>query len=130
MSAGWLAAVADEDFSYLTTRGRRTGNPHTIEIWFGVHDGVVYMMAGGRTHADWVRNVMRTPEVQVAFGRRDAPVHTGRARVLDPVDDADADALARRLLAAKYDEWEPGQAGRVLSGWARTALPVEIRFAE
>jgi hypothetical protein len=33
------------------------------------------------------------------------------------------DALARRLLAAKYQGWEPGAP---MSGWARTALAVEV----
>ena len=42
------SAYADEEFCYLTTTGRRTGRPHTIEIWFAVDRGVVYMMAGGR----------------------------------------------------------------------------------
>jgi hypothetical protein len=33
------------------------------------------------------------------------------------------DALARELLAAKYQGW---RAGAPLSGWARTALPVAV----
>ena len=34
------------------------------------------------------------------------------------------DAMARRLLAGKYQGWE---AGKRLSTWARTALPVAIQ---
>ena len=30
--------LADEDFAYLTTIGRRSGKQHTIEIWFALHD--------------------------------------------------------------------------------------------
>jgi hypothetical protein len=36
------------------------------------------------------------------------------------------DALALRLLAAKYQD---RREGRPLSEWARTALPVEVTFA-
>ena len=35
--------LADEDFAYLTTTGRRTGRDHTIEIWFGLGEGRVYL---------------------------------------------------------------------------------------
>ena len=38
-------------FCYLTTRGRRTGRPHTIEIWFVVIGASAYLMAGGRDRA-------------------------------------------------------------------------------
>lgn len=27
--------LADEDYCYLTTTGRVSGKPHTVEIWFG-----------------------------------------------------------------------------------------------
>jgi hypothetical protein len=39
------------------------------------------------------------------------------------VDDPADDALARHLLAAKYQGWAPGAA---LSGWAQGSLPVAI----
>jgi hypothetical protein len=38
---------ATENFCYLTTTGRRSGNPHTIEIWFGL-DGERIFMLGRR----------------------------------------------------------------------------------
>ena len=44
-----MAAVepADLDYCYVTTTGRRSGNPHTIEIWFALHEGRVYLLSGG-----------------------------------------------------------------------------------
>ena len=36
--AGFDPALAGESYCYLTTRGRVTGQPHTIEIWFGMPD--------------------------------------------------------------------------------------------
>jgi len=38
----------DEDFCHLTTTGRNSGRPHTIEIWFALHGQTLYMLAGGR----------------------------------------------------------------------------------
>jgi deazaflavin-dependent oxidoreductase (nitroreductase family) len=108
-------------YVYLTTTGRRTGRPHTIEIWYAVHDGRVYLMAGGRDRADWVRNLKREPHVQLRAG--DTTYHAV-ARV---VEDLAEDALVRRLLAAKYQGWREGAP---LSEWAQTALPVAIEFPD
>lgn len=112
-----LTAVADEEFCYLTTTGRVTGRPHTIEIWFGVADGRAYLLAGGGDGADWVRNLRADPRVTLRVGGTDSPA---TARVV--TDDAE-DAVARRLLAAKYQGWSEGER---LSGWASTALPVAV----
>jgi deazaflavin-dependent oxidoreductase (nitroreductase family) len=115
----WLDGRAGEPFCYLTTRGRRTGNPHEIEIWFGAANGRLYMLSGGGRRADWVRNLEAAPEVTVRIGEEARP---GRARL---VVDPDEDALARRLLADKYDEKE---ADGSLDEWARTALPVAVEL--
>jgi deazaflavin-dependent oxidoreductase (nitroreductase family) len=115
----WLSRRADDSFCYLTTMGRRTGRPHTIEIWFAVDGGRLYMLSGGRNRSHWVRNLQAQPPVQVRLGQE---THSGIARV---VDDPAEDALARRLLAAKYQGWREGTP---LSGWAQTALPVAVEF--
>jgi deazaflavin-dependent oxidoreductase (nitroreductase family) len=108
---------AGESFCYVTTVGRRTGRPHTIEIWFGQSDGTLYLLSGGGDRSDWVRNVQANPEVQVRVGSASTPA---RARI---VTDPNEDVAARRLLAEKYQGWREGAA---MSGWARTALPVAI----
>lgn len=107
----------DESFCYLTTTGRRTGRPHTIEVWFGARNGVLYLLSGGGDRSDWVRNLRREPAVSVRVGDRTWPA---RGRV---VEEPDEDAAARRLLAAKYQGWREG---RHLSTWARTALVVAL----
>ena len=40
------------DFCYLTTKGRRSGGPHTIEIWFALQGDTVYLLAGGGDASD------------------------------------------------------------------------------
>lgn len=55
MSEAQPADLADEDFCYVTTTGRRSRAPHTIEIWFAVADDAVYLLSGGGDRADWVR---------------------------------------------------------------------------
>jgi deazaflavin-dependent oxidoreductase (nitroreductase family) len=117
----WLDERAAEDFCYLTTLGRRSGNRHEIEIWFGIADGRLYMLSGGMDRADWVRNIKATPTVTVRIA---GETRQGRGRV---VDDPAEDAVARRLLADKYDQRE---ADGSPDEWARTALPVAVDFDE
>lgn len=110
------AAYAAEEFCYLTTVGRRTGQPHTIEIWFAVDRDVVYMMAGGRERSDWVRNLIATPTVRLQIGEHD---WDALARLVDP--GSDEDARVRPLLRDKYVNSDDD-----LIEWARTALPVAL----
>ena len=112
-----IAALANENYCYLTTTGRVTGKPHEIEIWFGVNEGALYLLSGGMDRSDWVQNLLKNPSVAVRIAKH---TFTGTARI---VKDEKEDKMARYLLAEKYQEWEEG---KTLSGWARTALPVRI----
>ena len=111
-------ALADDDFCYVTTTGRITGKPHTIEIWFALECGRLYLLAGGRERADWVRNIGRAPEVRVRIGGAEM---RGRGRIVESVGE---DALARRLLVEKYGPRYSGD----LSAWGREALPVAVEL--
>jgi deazaflavin-dependent oxidoreductase (nitroreductase family) len=115
-----LGPLADEQFLYLTTNGRRTGSPHEIEIWFGTDRRTVYMLAGGREESDWVRNIMTRADVTVRIGGR---TFAGTGRI---VSDTEEDAMARRLLLEKY---EPTYSGD-LKEWGETALPVAVELGD
>jgi deazaflavin-dependent oxidoreductase (nitroreductase family) len=101
----------------VTTKGRRTGRPHEIEIWFGLDRASLYLLSGAGGRADWVRNLRADATVRVRVGDLDL---RGRARV---VTDPEEEAMARRLLATKYQAWREGAP---MSAWAGTALPVAI----
>lgn len=108
-----LQELAGEDFCYLTTTGRVTGRPHTVEIWFALHNSTLYILSGGLDRADWVKNSLRQPRVSIKI--RDSII-AGQAR---PVKDEEEDALARRLLFDKYSPTDDD-----LEEWARTSLPM------
>ena len=110
------AALADEDYCYLTTTGRVSGEPREIEIWFGLDGPTLYMLSGGRDRSDWVKNLMRIPSVRVRIADR---TFDGRARV---VDDPDEDARARALLFEKYSPRYGGD----LEDWRERSLPVAV----
>lgn len=114
-----LDSLANESFCYLTTTGRRSGRPHTIEIWFALKENTLYMLSGGRDKADWVKNIAQQPNVQVRI--RDT-VFQGSARIVRAAEDAQEDALAREIVYNKYT----ARGEDDLDDWARTSLPVAV----
>jgi deazaflavin-dependent oxidoreductase (nitroreductase family) len=112
---GTFADGSDDNFCYLTTRGRVTGEPHEIEIWFALDGTRLYMLAGGGRRSDWVRNLEVEPAVTIRL--RDV-TERASARV---VTDTTEDRLARTLLFEKYEPRNPG-----LAGWRESALPVAV----
>lgn len=114
-----LSKLANEDYCYLTTKGRMSGRPHEIEIWFGAQNNSIYLLSGGGHKSDWVRNLLKEPNVTVQIAHH---IFAGTARI---VKNEKEEMAARYMLAEKYQE---GESGRTLSKWARTSLPVAIDF--
>ena len=109
----------DDDFCYLTTRGRVTGTPHEIEIWFAldtVAPTTLFMMSGGGDRSDWVRNLQAEPAVTVRVGDT---TYVARARV---VEQSAEDERARTLV---HDKFAPRYSGD-LTEWRDRALPVAV----
>jgi deazaflavin-dependent oxidoreductase (nitroreductase family) len=100
----------------LTTVGRVSGRLHTIEIWFAHRNSTLYLLSGGGTQSDWVRNLIRTPEVRVRVGGRD---YTGAGRI---VTDLQEERIARDAVHDKYIVRYRGD----LTGWREMALPIAI----
>ncbi len=92
----WLAPYTDVENCYVTTFGRRSGNPHEIEIWFGVDGDALYLISGNGPGADWFRNAQVTPVVSV---RIEGETWRGTARV---VIDADERRRMGERMGAKY----------------------------
>ncbi len=111
-----MDALAEERYCYLTTTGRVSGEPREIEIWFGLEERTLYMLAEGRERSNWVKNLTKTPAVTVRIADQS---FEGRART---VTDPDEDARARRLL---FDKYSPVYSGD-LAEWRDTALPIAI----
>lgn len=118
---GWTLldeALRAEVECRLVTRGRTTGLPREITVWFAADPDAdrLFMLAGGREASHWVRNVMADGRVTVRIRDRS---FDGTARVIAPEEDADR--VARDTIAAKYGtKW--------LKRWLRDSLPVEIRL--
>jgi deazaflavin-dependent oxidoreductase (nitroreductase family) len=92
----WLAAHSADDCCNVTTTGRRTGEPHEIEIWFGVIDDTMYLISGNGLTADWYRNALADSHVSVLLA---GETHDGVAR---DVTDSDERRRVGDVMGAKY----------------------------
>ena len=102
------------------TRGRVSGRPHEIEIWFAPQGGTLFMLAGAGERSYWVRNLRADPAVTVRV--RDV-TYAARARVIEDPSEA---RLARDLVFTKYQTDSSGD----LTGWRESALPVALDIIE
>jgi deazaflavin-dependent oxidoreductase (nitroreductase family) len=91
-------------FLYLTTRGRKSGQPREIEIWFTELAGSYYVIAEHST-SNWIQNLRVHPEVQV---RVEGKSYAARARILSPENDGELLGKIQELSQNKYG-WGDGQ---------------------
>lgn len=111
-----LSQFEKEEYCYLTTRGRVTGKPHEIEIWFVVHEDALYIMSGNMEKSDWVKNLLKDPHVSICIAGQTFPVLAAL------LDNKTLESIVRMKMATKYNEKE----GSELSEWAKTALVVKF----
>lgn len=110
-------AISRLEHCYVTTTGRKTGRPHTIEIWFALDGDRVHLMSGNGDRSDWVRNIREHPTVGLRLGEHDFIAH---ARIIDP--STEEDAVARSTLFQKYSPRTDDD----LTTWQREALVISI----
>jgi deazaflavin-dependent oxidoreductase (nitroreductase family) len=110
-----LERVKDERFVYLTTKGRRTGRPHTVELWFALAGGKVYLShEGGRT--DWMKNLAREGAATMRIG---GVTFGASARV--------AEGAARELgERALYEKYYGGASKEVVDDWFDLSVVLEL----
>ena len=90
-------------FLYLTTKGRSSGLPREIEIWFTQLGSAFYVIAEYET-SQWVKNIRANPEVEVRVGDTK---FGGIARFVSAEGEADLHASVRNQSRAKYG-WGEG----------------------
>jgi deazaflavin-dependent oxidoreductase (nitroreductase family) len=115
--AAALARIRDGSTIDLTTKGRKSGKPHTRPIWYVVDDGKVVVQSGKDGKTDWYQNLRKTPAVTLAAGG-----YTFRAHARPLTDAKDVERM-HGLFRDKYTS------ARVLS-WVGSSIgqgvPVEL----
>ena len=113
-----IASVANEKYIYLTTIGRRTGRPHTVELWFAVAQGNLYLSHEGK-YTDWMKNILSNNRVSFTIKSLNGE---GTARI---VDGGDAFETGKSALYRKYY----GEARKdVIDDWFSESTVIEIMF--
>ena len=88
----------------ITTRGRRTGRPHTVTIWFVVGENDRIHLGTLRLRRDWPKNIAVNPEVEIEIG--DLRLKGEANRVTDPEQCKHiAGLLAQKYWAARIGSW-------------------------
>ena len=99
-----MTKAKEPSYLYLTTTGRGSGLPREIEIWFTRRDGRDYVISERHERAKWVRNLLAHPRVR---WRVADVTFTGRARVMNAVDEPELTDIIQSLSREKYG-WGDG----------------------
>ena len=90
-------------YLYLTTRGRTSGRPREIEIWFTQIDETFYIIAEYET-SQWVRNIQADPSVHVRVKEVN---FAAKARIILPDEEPELHRCVQNLSREKYG-WGDG----------------------
>ena len=121
--SGALGAVAADKEVRLTARGRKSGQPRGVTIWF-VADGDSIGIGTLGADRNWVKNARANPEVELSFQSGLRLAGTFREVTSQPEDHA----RIRRQMAKKYLPFR-------IAGWFGQLPGVEpkpyiLRFSE
>ena len=92
-----------EQYLYLTTRGRKSGQPREIEIWFTHREGRFYVIAEYPT-SNWLQNLRADPQAQVRVAGKS---FAARARFIGPDVEPELHRAVADLSSRKYG-WSDG----------------------
>jgi len=102
-----LERVGTGKFIHLTTTGRRSGKQHTVELWFALGNGKVFLSHEGK-ETDWMMNIKSNGEVTFEIGGRN---FNGRAHYVDEEEEAWAGKVAL------YEKYYGKAAREVIEDW-------------
>ncbi|MFH0897285.1 MAG: nitroreductase/quinone reductase family protein [Candidatus Bathyarchaeota archaeon] len=112
--------VANEKYIYLSTKGRRTGKQHTVELWFAVGKRKIYLSHEGE-YTDWMKNILKDSRIKFRVRRRQ---FEGEARI---INDGGTFETGKHALYLKYY----GKASEnVIDDWFSESTVIEITIIE
>ena len=115
-----LMKVRSQKFIHLTTKGRKTGRPHSVELWFAASDGKVFLSHEGK-ETDWMKNIKENGEVSFEIGGEN---FTGKSHYID--EDPDE---ARRCKVALYEKYYGKSTKEIIDDWFSLSTLVAIEIA-
>jgi deazaflavin-dependent oxidoreductase (nitroreductase family) len=92
------------EYLYLTTIGRKTGQPHEIEIWYVAFNNCYYLVAEQRERSHWVQNIQKTASIRFWLNGKS---YSGTGRIVDRQAEPKLADSVTALMDAKYN-WSDG----------------------
>lgn len=108
MAGEELQKVASQKLIHVTTTGRGTRKPHSVELWFAVKNGKVYLSHEG-SKTDWMRNIRHSDRVSFEIGGKN---FTGKARLLE-----NGSEEAWEAEVALYEKYYGKAAKEIIEDW-------------
>ena len=122
MSTDLEKALANDLVIDITTTGRASGAPRTVEIWFHRIDGRYYI-TGWPGRRGWYANLLEDPRFVITFTRSS---NLALAAVAYPIT---APALRRRIIDAVF-EIEGGRDHGEIGEWLQSSPIIEFVAAD
>lgn len=111
-----MESLSGRKLIFLTTKGRRTGRPHRVELWFAVSDGKIFLSHEGR-YTDWMKNLRKESMVSLRIGDVN---FSGNARIVDEK------GLFNSGKHALYQKYYGAASKEVIDDWFSDSTVVEI----
>ena len=115
-----MEKVASQKLIHLTTTGRKTRNPHIVELWFVFYNDKVYLSHEG-SKTDWIKNIQNNDEVSFEI---DGKSFNGRARILGK--------HARETWEAKvalYEKYYGKAADEIIEDWFSLSRLIAVELS-
>jgi deazaflavin-dependent oxidoreductase (nitroreductase family) len=112
-----LNQLKNEKFIYLTTRGRKTGKSHVVELWFAVANDKIYLSHEGE-HTDWMKNIEKDGNVKLKI----ADENFDGSASLSPAGSEGREAGKKAL----YEKYYGPVSQQALDDWFELSTLVEI----
>jgi len=109
--------LKNEKFVYLTTKGRKSGKDHEVELWFAHSNGKIYLSHEGE-YTDWIRNLLKDSNVRMKIG---GEVIQGQAKIA-----INGSAEREDGMRALYEKYYGPATKEALEDWFELSAVIEI----
>jgi deazaflavin-dependent oxidoreductase (nitroreductase family) len=118
MSGKFTEALTGTDQITITVTGRSSRRQISVPVWFVAEQGTIYLLPVHGSDSDWYKNILATPQLQLAADG--ATVTATAAPIADPTP---VPAVVKKFRA-KYG------AGQIASYYPKTDVAVEVSVPE
>jgi len=106
--------------AYFTTIGRRTGAEHSVELWFSLAAGRIFLSHEGN-YTDWMKNIASNKHVRIRIGK---VTLDATATILGH---GESNELGKRALYEKY--YGPASKAKI-DDWFELSTIIELTLSK